>query len=107
MITVSAFKWGAVSWIAYCFYLCILALAGKTTLAEIIIRFFANIGVSESLAYVLGGGGLIYGIRERRLRQRTVKRLQPRIQQLEEIIDPKRSSSGLTPLGETDPRDRD
>lgn len=107
LISVSALKWGATAWIAYCFYLSVLALAGKTTIAEIAARFVANIGISQSLAWLLSGGGVAYGIRERKLRQKTVKRLQTRIQDLEKRIDPKRSSSELTPLGETHPRDRD
>jgi hypothetical protein len=78
------------------------SLAGKQT--------FANIGISmlfdsRVLGIIFGGGGILYGVAQRKLRQGTVKKFQPRIQQLEKLIDSKRSTSRLTAIGETNPED--
>lgn len=51
-------------------------------------------------AYVLGAGGTGYGLLQRRLRKRKVAELGARIKVLEKVIDPKRTTSGLSPDGE-------
>lgn len=99
-------KFGALVLIVRYIYLSIGALAGKETFANILIGFFANLTVSQTLAYIFGAGGVLYASGERVLRKRTVRRLQGRIIELEAAKDPHRSSSNLTPLGETHPRDR-
>jgi hypothetical protein len=98
-------RWAGIVGIVYCIYLSINALAGRQTIANIAVNFLGSLTVSKSVAYILGGGGVIYGVAERKLRQRTIKRLQGRIQQLETARDPKRTSSRLTERGETNPSD--
>jgi hypothetical protein len=100
-------RFGALCFLAYCTYLTIAALAGKETDASIGISFLGNITVSQSFAYIFGAGGVVYGFRERALRQRTIERLQRRVQELEAAQDPSRTSSKLTPRGETRPQDRE
>lgn len=57
------------------------------------------------LAIIFGVAGIVYGRRESKLRKDTVERLQDRNCRLEREIDPKRSSSQLTPRGDTRPED--
>lgn len=99
--------WGAVVLIARYFYLAVAILAGKETGANILIKFLANITISQYLAYALAGSGILYGLRERSLRQKTVEHIQGRNQELEAARDTHRTSSNLTPTGETHPRDRE
>lgn len=102
-----AIPWAVILGIARYFYLSIGALAGKETSANILLKFLANIAISQYLAYALAGGGILYGWRQRSLRQKTVVHLQSRNQKLEAARDPQRSSSLLTERGETHPRDRE
>lgn len=98
--------WGSVVLIAWLVTDAVNGLAGKYTFADIGVRFLADIKVSEAVAYVVGGGGMLYGYKERRLRQKNIARLSGRNQEYEKRVDPKRSSSGLTPEGKTRPEDR-
>lgn len=50
--------------------------------------------------------GLGYGVRQRNLRRINIERLTKRVRELEQCCDDGRSSSGLTPRGETNPGDR-
>lgn len=95
---------GAVA-IAYFGYRTVGVLAGETTTANIGIRFLADVRVSDAVAWLFGAGGVMYGLRQRRLRRSTVERLSGRITQLEKGIDSRRTSSHLTPRGETQPED--
>lgn len=104
-VLVNMIRWGALVLIFRYGYLSISALAGKATLASIGVEFLGNLTISQTLAYVLGAGGVLYGIGERGLRRRTVKRLGPQRKALEASIDPKRTSSNLTEKGETNPED--
>lgn len=102
----SFIRWGSLVLIARYTYLGIEALAGKATLADVGIKFLTNIKIEVALAWCAAGGGMLYGYQQRRMRKDTVERLQNRIQELEQNIDPKRSSSKLTPRGDTRPEDR-
>ena len=77
--------------------------AGRTT--EIMVSILGKLEIAASLA--LAGGCAVWAILERIVRKRTIKRLTERTQKLEKAIDPRRSSSGLTPTGSTHPRDKD
>jgi len=99
-------KFGALALIARYGYLAIEALAGKTTLASIIVQFLASVKVTQGLAYVIGLSGCAYGAFQRRLRRTAIARIAARNTERELGIDPGRSSSGLTPRGETNPEDR-
>ena len=98
-------KWGALVLIAFFGYRAVDVLAGQETLADIGIRFLADIRVSTAVGWLSGLLGVGYGIRQRALRYNTIERLQTRIRELESAIDPKRSSSKLTTRGQTRPED--
>ena len=102
------FKWGGLVLIARYTYLAIVALSGTTTIADIGLgfRLFADIRVSQVLSWLLTVGGIGYGLSERQLRRRTIKRLQGRIIEGEKRIDPERTSSRLTARGETNLEDK-
>jgi hypothetical protein len=105
-IVTTAIRWTgaiAISWIGY---LCIQALSGQQTFADIGVSVLADVRISQALAWLLGGGGVAYGLGQRKLRRDTVERLQGRNQRLERERDPRRSSSQLTPRGETNPEDK-
>lgn len=114
-IAISAIRWGVSAAIAYIAYLSIETLAGKTTDADIEVSLLANIFAPDflhQLPVMVGFGGIfvgfcgiVYGKYQRSLRMKTVERLQGRIKDFELGKDPKRSSSMLTPTGETRPED--
>lgn len=87
-------------------YLSIKVLAGKSTFAEIALRAAANLKIGDLILLLVGTGGVGYGINQRRLRRSNVERLSKRVQELESALDPKRSTSGLTPQGTTRPGDK-
>ncbi len=99
--------WAAIAFIFYQLRLSVEALAGQVTLADIGIgvKLLGNFTISHALAALLSGGGVAYGVSQNRLRKKTVERLQKRNQDLERMIDSKRSSSLLTPRGDTRPED--
>lgn len=106
-IAINLIRWGGLCVLAYFGYASIAALAGKTTVSDIMVNILSNVSVNNGLAWVLAGGGVAYGWRERKLRQRTIKRLGDRIPELEANIDSGRTSSKLGPGGETHPRDKE
>ena len=84
----------------------LVAYAGKSTMADVALRLVADLQIDRAAAYIFGGGGVAYGLQQRRLLRRNIARLTPRAKELETRIDPDRSSSGLTATGTTPPRDR-
>lgn len=98
--------WAALVLIAHEFAQVLIAYAGKETNANIAMSFISNLEVSVTLSLVVGIFGFLYGFRQRKLRKDTTERLQGRNQELELIIDPKRSSSKLTSRGETRKEDK-
>lgn len=132
-IVVTLIKWGSAVAIAWFIYLSITTLAGQTTIAD--FSASANVslpsekllgslqdGVEKAAATVLKewladspftaiawAVALVmcwYARRERKLRKDTVERLQNRITELEKGKDPNRTSSGITPRGDTQPGDK-
>jgi hypothetical protein len=104
-------KYGSYAFGLFCGWQAIVALAGRETSANIWVGFWTNVFGSHLattcvLAFMVGVGGTLYGLVERRSRQRNTARLSGRIEQLEKHIDPGRSTSKLTPSGETNPEDR-
>jgi hypothetical protein len=93
------------SFAALVLYWTVVALAGRTT--SLLVRVAINALFDVRFALMLGGAAaaVVWAVLERRLRQRTILRLHPRVKQLETMIDPGRSSSNLTPKGETNPMD--
>lgn len=82
------------------------ALAGSHTLADIGVSFLGKLEVSVTIAWMAATVGVVYGWKQRRLRLDTVERLQSRVQLLELQCDEKRTSSNLTPRGQTHPKDK-
>lgn len=96
--------WLFAAWMAFG---CIEALAGKTTAVDVALTMaisaFAKFEVL--LAVALTGSAVAWAVVERVLRLRKVEQMQGRIRELETRIDPKRSTSGLTRRGKTNPKD--
>lgn len=102
----TAIQWIALAFIAWCIYLSIDSLAGRQTGADVMVSFLGNVTVSDALAYALAAGSVGYGLTERKFRKENVERLQARNQELEKLLDARRSSSKLTAKGETNPTDK-
>ncbi len=99
--------WGAtIVFIAHYIHLVGVAFAGTTTEANLALSIIANVQADRWVAYILAGGGVGYGLHQRRLRQRNINRLTQHTSQLEQRIYPGRTSSGLTPEGNTAAGDR-
>lgn len=101
----------AVKWIGLCYistmiYFSIAAMAGKMTVAEINAELSGKVDISIYIAWMVGVAGVVYGRVQRTLRRDTVERLQHRNVMLEAELDQRRSSSRLTPRGDTRPEDR-
>lgn len=105
-VLVAAIKWIAISYLAWCGVQAIEALAGKATLADIsvAVKWLTGDKKSEFLAWGVGAGGVLYGLRQRRLRKDLTEHFGAR--ELELGIDPGRTSSMLTSRGDTNPRDQ-
>src|SRR5262245_15008418 len=93
--------------LGFCFYKSASVLAGKTTMADIGIRLhlLSKVEVSVVLAWMVGAGGVTFGVLQMKLRKRVVLDCHSRLAKYERELDPKRSSSMLTPEGE--PREED
>jgi hypothetical protein len=100
-------KYGGLVACFYLIYRSTLALAGKVTLADFALRVFGNVTVNKAFCALFGSGGILYGVGQRQLRRRAVKRLGKNLSTLEGKIDSGRSSSGLTDTGETRPDDEE
>lgn len=81
-------------------------LAGKTTLADIVIQILMSGNAREWASYAVTGGAILWGARERRLRKSTINHLSRRLIKTEEQLDPNRTSSHLTETGDTRPEDQ-
>jgi len=85
------------------------AFAGKTTLASFGVYLFADLKANTVFSHVvmgiLGLGGAGYGLRERSLKRKEIKRLGNRVVEVEKRLDPNRTSSGLTIDGRSRPED--
>lgn len=98
---------GGGCFIAWMFYLSIDVgtknLGGKATIATISV--IADVTVKDVALIVVAFGGLFYGRQQGSLRRDYIKRLSQQQKELEARIDPSRTSSGLTPEGDTNPKD--
>lgn len=109
----NAIRWGgAIAIVYFGITRPIEALAGKATLADIAVLVRAQLEKGEGNTWALVGSWLLtvlavaYGWLQRRLRRNTVEQLQGRIQALEKGVNPTRTSSTLTPRGDTRKEDR-
>lgn len=99
------FSSGTIIIVAYLAYRAVLALAGKLTLADFAVKVL-GFKPNEIVAYVFGAGGVGFGLRAQRLRRNQTERTAQRIAEMEQRLDPNRTSSGLTPRGLTHPEDK-
>lgn len=97
--------WGSLVLIVVLVAFMVNRLAGKVTMAQIGMSFIGNFRVSEAVAYALGGTCFWYGLNERRLRHKKTKSMASYSAKLEARLDPRRTSSGLTPEGTTSAED--
>jgi hypothetical protein len=82
----------------------VVSVAGRETFVALKFAFLADFKVSLSVA--MAGMASAWAFGERWLRHRTVAQLQARNREFEMALDPKRTSSGLTPAGTTHPKDK-
>ena len=97
-------RYGAFVAVAVFVYLSIKELAGKATLANIGIRLFSDIRITEAVAWAVAaftGGGWFKSWRQ--VRKST--EIADQKARLERKIDPNRTSSDLTQYGGTNPED--
>jgi hypothetical protein len=80
--------------------------AGQTTSVAVTAALSVVADLKFALSLSLAGLATIWALAERRLRYRKTEELQNRNRQLEISKDPHRSSSGLTPVGKTNPKDK-
>jgi len=102
-------KWGAACFIAWRLGLAFEALAGKATLASFGISLIADLKANKLFSHIVTGifglSGMGYGLRERSIKRREIRRLGNRVVNLEKRLDPNRTSSGLTLDGTSRPED--
>jgi hypothetical protein len=98
--------WTGAALVAFFFYRAVVSLAGQYTFAQIGMTFLGDFKISDSVAYLFGGGGIAYGIKRKKLQGDNLERMAKRIAELEKQIDSNRSSSRLTPRGLTRPEDK-
>lgn len=108
-----AVRYGALVGIFYYIYKMVDALAGKITIADLrgilsvqgldsatgnLTKIVIVIGL---IGTIVGIGGFVYGLAQRRLRRKVIKRLSPYQQAYELQQDRSRTSSRLTAHGQT------
>lgn len=98
-------KYGFLIFVARYMYLGVHCLAGKVTVADFFVRLFSNKSFVCVISLLVGGGGVGYGVKQRKLRRDNIERLHARIKGLEADKDSGRSSSNLTPRGDTNKED--
>jgi hypothetical protein len=81
-------------------------LAGQVTSLTISTALSVVADLRFTALLTLAGGSAAWAWVERKLRHRKVEKLQARIVELETAWDRRHSSSGLTPAGKTNPRDK-
>jgi len=91
--------------LAYLGYLSIEAIAGKTTITNIIVGYFTSKESDYGLPWIVSIVAILWAISERKEKKRKTEKLQEHIRNLETYIDPTRTSSGLMPNGDSNPKD--
>lgn len=100
------FPWGSLVAIFGFLYLIASKLAGQVTLAQLGMNIAGSLHVPDVVAYLFGGSGMAYGLRERQLRHKKIAEITSHSHHLETLVDQNRTSSGLTPYGTTRPEDK-
>ena len=97
------FKYGAWVLIAWFTSSAISSLAGETTVADIGLTVLGDFRISQGVPWVWAFAATAYGAWQRRVLKNTLERLTPRQIKLERMLDPRRSTSGLTKRGDSPP----
>jgi hypothetical protein len=101
LLCVAVFCWFA--------YLSVRELAGRQTLADVRFRLLADLKASKYFGLILPWGlaamATSYGLGQRHLRKRHIKRVSSEHSKIQEKLDPGRRSSHLSKKGETSPED--
>jgi len=84
----------------------LIAFAGKETDANLALSLIVNLQADRWFAYLFGVAGTGYGIVQRQLRRRNIRRMTGHNAEVEKRLHPGRTSSGLTPEGKTRSEDR-
>lgn len=92
--------------LAYIGYLAIDSLAGKTTIANIILKYLAVEESDYGIPWIVTGVFALWAYLERKFRKQKTESFQAKIKGLEKRLDPNRTTSGLLPSGETHAKDR-
>lgn len=102
-----AVKYGCYAYMAWIIGQAVSDLAAKTTVVDFLASFFISTarGNVIVLSFVFAGFAGAWGFAERKVRQMKVRELSNRIVALEKMIDPERTTSGLTGYGLTHPKD--
>lgn len=109
-ILLTFIRWAGVVGFMYLVYRTVDSLAGKQTSADIAIsgginlKFLANRYASQIIFALFGSGGILYGIRQKRLYTKATDKLR-RVEKYERKLDPNRSSSGLDDGYKPNPED--
>lgn len=98
-------KWGGLLGISYFVYRTIQSIAGQQTVANIAINLISDLKINQWIAYVIGISGIGYGCMQKRIKKITIEHLSRRKEELETMLDNRRTSSMLTRRGETNPED--
>jgi hypothetical protein len=81
-------------------------LAGRETIADIVLKVLSNVQVNVAVSWAVSAVAGSAWYVERRLRKKDIERLSARTKELELRLDPNRTSSSLTPQGDTQPGDK-
>lgn len=109
-----AVPWIGIVAISYIWADAIKFLAGQETIADISVKIVENLTVKitqtqyvvEYVEYAVIVLAVLYGLRQRKLRRDVIEKMEGRVRELEQRVDPNRSSSNLTSRGDTNPTDR-
>ena len=105
-IFMNLLRFGCISWCVYWFFDAVKIFAGEETNANVLINLVVGMKIDKLIAYLFGGGGLLYGgIRNYQIKQ-TRKNLSEHIRKLEKMHDKDRQKSRLNEYGETHEDDR-
>jgi len=96
---------GAIVALGYFLWQAAEAFAGTDTGLTVILGLLSNSQVKIILNISFTASITFLWNRERRLRKKTVQRMQSRIQALEQKLHKERTTSGLDTLGNTNPED--
>lgn len=100
-LVTSAMKYGFLGYMVFCLKESFVAFAGHQTTANIGITLLADLKLPQWFGYVFGGSGIGYGLGERYVRRKSIKRLSSRNNELERMINQDKASSMLTEYGTT------